>query len=538
MEARFRNCRSDCRSDFLYEPERQSYGGVLHLHAEAKGARLGGCSCQDVVEVWGGRIEGEAGRELARAVEAPGVGGTQEFGTRLRAHRYAAGLSQHELANRSGLNAKTIGNLERGQAKWPHPSSVLRLANALGLNGSEREEFTAAPGRRLARAGGPAIPEEPAVRHETPRTPQPGMASAITAAGYRHGLPPDTAVFTGRAAELRLITQVAGVAATDGPGGVVAIRAIGGMPGVGKTALAVRAAHLLAGAFPDRQLFIDLHGHTPGHDPVRPADALAGLLAATGVDPRFLPADLAGRAMLWRDKMAGQQALLVLDNAASSAQVTPLLPGGDCLVLVTSRRQLADLPGAVIPVPVDTLPPWQARAMFTRLVPRAADEDSALVGELAGLAGCLPLAVTLLARVYARHPSWTLADLIAETRGSLLTMAAEHASVAAAFEVSWQHLDLAARRFLALLGLHPGTSTDGYAAAALAGCTVAEAARLLDGLHRESLLTETGYRRYWMHDLIRAYAATQADATIDKLRASSDLSNSLDLDVPGDKHST
>jgi len=443
------------------------------------------------------------------------VSGTEEFGTRLHAHRYAAGLSQHELANRSGLSAKTIGNLERGQAKWPHPSSVLRLADALGLNGPEREEFTAAPGRRLSPPGEPAIPEEPAVRHETPRTPQPGMASAITAAGYRHGLPPDTAAFTGRAPELGLITQVAAVAAAGGPGGALAIRTIGGMPGVGKTALAVRAAHLLAGAFPDRQLFIDLYGHTPGHDPVRPADALAGLLAATGVDPGLLPADLAGRAMLWRDKMAGQRALLVLDNAASSAQVTPLLPAGDCLVLVTSRRQLADLPGAVLPVPVETLPPCQAREMFTRLAPRAADEDPALVGELAGLAGCLPLAVTLLARVYTQHPSWTLDDLIAETRGSLLTMTAEHASVAAAFEASWRSLDPAALRLLALLGLNPSTSTDGYAAAALAGCTVAEAARLLDGLHREGLLTETAYRRYRMHDLIRAYAAAQAHVTID-----------------------
>jgi hypothetical protein len=96
---------------------------------------------------------------------------------------------------------------------------------------------------------------------------------------------------------------------------VVAIHAIGGMPGAGKTTLAVHAAHLLVSQFPDRQLFIDLHAHTPGHEPVRPEDALVGLLAAVGADPRFVPADLEALAGMWRDKMAGQRALLVFDNA-------------------------------------------------------------------------------------------------------------------------------------------------------------------------------------------------------------------------------
>src|SRR5215472_11758009 len=160
------------------------------------------------------------------------------------------------------------------------------------------------------------------------------------------------------------------------------------MPGAGKTALAVHAAHALAGRFPDRQLFIDLHAHTPGRDPVAPEDALAGLLTATGTDPRFLPGDLAGRAALWRDKMAGQRALLVLDNAASSSQVAPLLPGGGgCLVLVTSRRHLGDLPGAVTPLPLDALTPEQAADMFTRLAPRAAASPGQ-VAKVAALAGC------------------------------------------------------------------------------------------------------------------------------------------------------
>jgi tetratricopeptide (TPR) repeat protein len=343
--------------------------------------------------------------------------------------------------------------------------------------------------------------------------------SAPSALEVRYSLPADTAAFTGRDDELGRIT----VAVTDaaGAGGVVAIHAIGGMPGVGKTALAVHAAHRLRSGFPDRQLFINLHGHTPGHDPMLPEAALAELLAAVGLDPRHLPADLAGRAGLWRDKMAGQRALLVLDNAAGSAQVAPLLPGGaGCLVLVTSRRHLGDLPGAVVPVLVDALSPDHAGKMFMRLAPRAAAQPAA-VAELVRLAGYLPLAISLLARVYARHPSWTLADLTAETQESLLTLAAENDSVAAAFEVSYGYLDPARRQFFRRLGLHPGTTTDAYSAAALADVPLDEADGLLEGLHGEGLLTEPGYRRYGMHDLIRRYAHNLAatDPAADREKA-------------------
>jgi tetratricopeptide (TPR) repeat protein len=281
---------------------------------------------------------------------------------------------------------------------------------------------------------------------------------------------------------------------------------------VGKTALAVHAAHLLSGQFPGRQLFADLHAHTPGRAPVAPGDALGGLLAAAGVDPRFVPGDLDGRAAMWRDTMAGKQALIVLDNAASSAQVAPLLPGGgDCLVLVTSRRHLGDLPGVTVPVMLDVLPADQAAEMFTRLAPRAT-ADPAGIAEVVRLAGSLPLAVSLLARVFARHRSWTLANLAAETRAGLLTLTAENSSIAAAFEVSYQHLDPARRQFFDLLGLHPGTTTDSYASAALAGTSPAEAGGLLDALHGEGLLTETGYRRYGMHDVLRRYARDHAAA--------------------------
>jgi tetratricopeptide (TPR) repeat protein len=202
----------------------------------------------------------------------------------------------------------------------------------------------------------------------------------------------------------------------------------------------------------------------------------------------------------------------VLDNAASTSQVAPLLPGeGGCLVLVTSRRHLGDLPGLVTQVLLDVLPPPQALEMFTRLAPYAAGSPGE-VAEVLELAGFLPLAISLLARLFARHRSWTLADLAAETRQSLLTLTVEHDSIAAAFEVSYRHLDPARQRFFRLLGLHPGATTDGYAASALAGTSLEEATGLLDGLHGEGLLTETGHRRYGMHDLLRRYARDYAAA--------------------------
>ena len=335
-------------------------------------------------------------------------------------------------------------------------------------------------------------------------------SSAVSGLGVRYSLPPDTAAFTGRGAELDRITAAAlGSAASDAGAG--AVHAIGGMPGIGKTALAVHLAHRLRDQFPDRQLFIDLHAHTPGQESITPDAALAGLLAAVGVDPRYLPADRQGRISLWRDRMAGQRAILILDNAASSDQVAPLLPAvPGSLVLVTSRRYLGDLPGAVVPVLLSSLPPDEAWTMFSRLAGRAAIGPHE-VDELVRLAGYLPLAISLLARVYAKHPAWTLKDLTAETRASLFTLAAEKDSVAAAFDVSYRYLAPNRRRFFRYLGLTPGTTIDAYAAAALAGIDRQQAAAHLDGLHNEGLLTEVSYRRYGMHDLLRSYARDLAD---------------------------
>ena len=323
-------------------------------------------------------------------------------------------------------------------------------------------------------------------------------------------MPADTLAFTGRAEQVAEISSAA--AAMAQAGRVVAIHAIDGMPGVGKTTLAVHVGHLVAARFPDRRLFIDLHAHTPGRQPVAPADALATLLIADGVDARHLPADLEGRVAMWRARMAGKRVLLILDNAASSNQVAPLLPGATgCLVLVTSRRYLGDLPTALVSVPLDTLPAGDALAMFVTLAPRAKAE-AGLVAEIVELCGYLPLAITLLAGLFTRHRSWDMAYLIAETRAKLLTVSTENRTVAAAFGLSYQYLTATQQRFFVHLGLHPGPDIDPYAAAALAGLSYEDTIQILDELHADGLLAEPLPRRYRMHNLIHQYARSLAEA--------------------------
>jgi tetratricopeptide (TPR) repeat protein len=339
----------------------------------------------------------------------------------------------------------------------------------------------------------------------------------------RTSLPADTAVFTGRREEAEAIITLVEQATGGGRGGVVTIQggvqAIDGMPGIGKTALAVHVAHQVKCRFPDRQLFIDLHGHTSGAGPVEAFEALGGLLTATGMDARYLPATLKERVWHWRNRMAEQKALLVLDNARSSSQVTPLLPATPgCLVLVTSRRYLGDLDTGAQPITLDVLPPIEARKLFRRLAPRAGTDPDPAVDEVAAeLADGLPLAITLLARVYVRHPNWTLTALVDKTRDRLLTVHAEDATIAAAFDLSYNTLSEPQQRLFTLMGVHPGTETDGYVAAALAQIPRADAEELLEDLYGARLLTELSPDhpgRYGMHDLVRTYVCDGAATTL------------------------
>ena len=302
-------------------------------------------------------------------------------------------------------------------------------------------------------------------------------------------LPRDIASFTGRRHELAELADAAA-----GSGEVVSIHAIGGMAGVGKTAFAVHAAHRLAGRFPGGQIFLPLHGHTPGHQPVSPADALASLLLTVGVPAGQFPADLEARTGLWRDRLAGRRLLLVLDDAASSEQVRPLLPGaGRSLVLVTSRRRLTALEDAST-ISLDALPPGEAAGLLVRLAvrPGLSSTDPA-VREITRLCGCLPLAIGMVARQLYHHPAWTVAGLAAEMAAAvdrLELLATENLSVTAAFDLSYDDLTAGQQRLFRRLGLHPGTDIDRYAVAALDGTDLPGARRSLEALYEHYLITE------------------------------------------------
>ncbi len=408
------------------------------------------------------------------------------FAGLLRKLRAEAQLTQEELAEISGVRPRTVSDLERGVATTPQRDTVRRLADALHLIGQVRAEFEAIARGRPAPAGATGA----------------GGAAAAT-----RTLPRDIASFTGREHQLRQLMDAA-----PGEGSVVSIHAIGGMAGIGKTAFAVHAAHQLADRFPDGQIFLSLHGHTPGQRPTDAGDALASLLATIGIAAAQIPDGLEARMALWRDRLAGKQLLLVLDDAAGSEQVRPLLPGaGDSLVLITSRRHLSALDDATT-ISLDTLPVREATALLARLAGRPglrADDKEAK--EITRLCGYLPLAIGMVARQLHHHPAWTAAGRAAElasARDRLKLMVTENLSVAAAFDLSYADLTADQQRLFRRLGLHPGSEFDATAAAALDGTDQAEAH--LEALYDQYLLTEPSQGRYRMHDLIREHARTLA----------------------------
>ena len=375
----------------------------------------------------------------------------------------------------------------------PQKETVRLLAEALGLTGPVRAGFEAAA---RGRAG-------------------PGGVAAAT-----RTLPRDIASFTGRQQELEQLAEAAA-----GAGGVVGHPRDRRDGRGGKTAFAVHAAHRLAGRFPGGQIFLPLHGHTPGQQPVDPADALASLLATAGVAAGQIPPGLEARMGLWRDRLAGQQLLLILDDAVGSEQVRPLLPGaGGSLVLVTSRRHLSALEDAAV-ISLDTLPAGQAAGLLVRLAgrPGLSPADPG-VAEIIRLCGYLPLAIGMVARQLRHHPAWTAAGRAAElaaAAGRVELMATENLSVAAAFDLSYADLTPDQQRLFRRLGLHPGPEADGYAAAALDGTGLAAARRGLEALYDQYLLTEPAPGRYRMHDLIREHAralAGRADPEPDRDR--------------------
>ena len=325
-------------------------------------------------------------------------------------------------------------------------------------------------------------------------------------------LPAEVRHFAGRAAELDALLRLPD-RVDDAQVPAAVVWAIDGMAGVGKTALAVQAAHRLAAEFPDGQLFIDLHGYTQDREPRPAGEALAAFLRALGVPPQHVPQDLDEGAALYRSELAGRRMLIVLDNASAESQVLPLLPGAaGCLVLITSRRRLKSLDQAHV-LSLDVLPQDDAIGLLRAVAghTRLAAGDPVLP-ELCGLCGQLPLALSIAGALLRHRRAWIpqyLAGLLRDHR-RVSSFADGERDLGAVFDLSYRALGDAQQYLFRCLGLVPGPDVDAYAAATLTGGELADTTRLLEDLVDQNLLTEYAPGRYRLHDLLRLQAAALA----------------------------
>ncbi|MFI6604329.1 ATP-binding protein [Nonomuraea sp. NPDC050536] len=396
----------------------------------------------------------------------------------LRRHRHIARLTLEQLAEASGVSARTLSDMERGRSKGPQQRTVTALADALALDEDARKQLV-----ELAREG----------RLKDHWARPTGLCE----------LPRSVEDFTGRAAEVAWTEEVlrgAGVGLISGPAGL------------GKSTLAVRAAHVLRPSFPDGVFFLDLFGMSPQPLPIE--EALAMLLRALGVADQQIPHDIPGRASLYRSLLRDRRVLVVLDNAASEEQVRPLLPGGGATsALVTSRRSLAGLEG-VRRLSLGPLPVLDAAELLNGILgDRPASEPE--LAQLAALCGGLPLALRIIGNRLVSRPEWNPAELVTrmtDEERRLNQLKAGDLEVATAFGMSYEQLGTSTRRVFRRLALVPGRDFDASLAAILGGTSIEDAWDALDELVDLGLLQDSASGRYRFHDLVRLFARDRLHA--------------------------
>ncbi|MFE0134936.1 tetratricopeptide repeat protein [Streptomyces sp. NPDC059037] len=414
-----------------------------------------------------------------------------ELAARLRLLQELSGLGVRALARDTDLSSSSLSRYLSGQTvpPWPAVIALCRLV--------KRDPRPLRP--LWERASNPLPAPPKSSRQGRPRP--------------RNDLPRDVPDFTGREAQLATV-----LAAVDSH----RVVAIDGMAGVGKTCLAMHAAHRLAADHPDAQLYVDLHGFTEGREPLDPDSALRMLLGALDVPSEKVPREgVEQLAACWRSELADRRVVVVIDNAADADQVRPLLPGaGTSVALITSRNRLIGL-DEVPPVSLDVLSPQESAELLARASGDPSGPDGRLgrdpeaAAEVLRLCGHLPLALRLAAARLRHRPGWTV--------GILVERMAEGASeFDTAFAMSVRQLDRSQARLFRLLGLLPGGSFDAYLAAALADVPLHSARAMLEDLVDAHLVQESTAGRYRLHDLVHQHArraGAEQDSPAERERA-------------------
>lgn len=322
-------------------------------------------------------------------------------------------------------------------------------------------------------------------------------------------LPATVSDFTGRAPFIKELSDQLATA----EGRVMAVSAVAGIGGVGKTTLAVHVAHAARHQFPDGQLYVDLQGSGPLV--ADPGAVLGSFLRALGTADNAIPDGVEERAALFRSLLDGRRVLTLLDNARDAAQVRPLLPGTPgCAALITSRHRMVDLESAHL-VDLDVMSPDEALVLFTRIVGEervGSERDAAM--DVVAACGFLPLAIRIAASRLASRRTWTVSALarkLGDERRRLDELRAGDLAVKATFELGYGQLEPQQARAFRLLGLADGPDISLAAAAAVLDLDIDDAEDLLESLVDTSLLESASPGRYRFHDLVRLYARACAE---------------------------
>ncbi|MEW2301388.1 BTAD domain-containing putative transcriptional regulator [Streptomyces sp. NPDC006655] len=487
---------------------------VQDLAAEAEKARSAGDlhRARDVLN-----------RALARWDGEPlaGVPGPYADAQRARLEEWRLQLleSRLEMDLEQGCHAEAVSELTALTAAHPLRERLRELLMlALYRSGRQAEALAVYADTRRLLAEELGVDPRPGLRELQQRILQADPALAEPSAPAAE--PPAAAVrpaqlpatvpdFTGRSAFVAELSEV--LASAEGR--VMAVSALAGIGGVGKTTLAVHVAHQARAAFPDGQLYVDLQG--AGAQAADPETVLGSFLRALGTPGSAIPDSLDDRAALYRSVLDGRRVLVLLDNAKDAAQVRPLLPGTEgCAALVTSRVRMVDLAGAHL-VDLDVMSPEEALQLFTKIVGEervAAEREAAL--DVVAACGFLPLAIRIAASRLASRRTWTvsvLAAKLADERRRLDELQAGDLAVKATFELGYGQLEPAQARAFRLLGLADGPDISLAAAAAVLDLPAEDTEDLLEALVDTSLLESAAPGRYRFHDLVRLYARACAE---------------------------